>query len=1020
MNYYISKIADRKRFFLLMMCLIHLSFQINAQDKSIKGIVNDNLGEPLPGVTILIKGTTQGTTTGFSGTFILSGLKDTDTIVVSSMGFESQEFLVGAGIGDYNITLLESLEVLSEVVIVGYGVQKKENLTGSVGVISPEKDAGNQAVPNTESLLQGRVAGVQLTQSGGKPGAGASITIRGTGTLNNSNPLVLIDGVPGSMQDILPSDIASISVLKDAASASIYGTRAANGVILVTTKTGNKDGKLKVKYNGYAGLQKATVLPKFLDSWDFMMLKNEANVNAGRSPIYSDDHIAKAISGEDPYRFGNTDWAEQTFKDGAFFQNHQLSVSNSKDGLMYLASIGYLDQKGIMYGTDAERINYRLNFKSQLGRKIALGVNVFGAIKSSNEAADTDDQGIMRLIANASPLVPVFNENGSWGSASGVIGEINTKNSVFYATEAGRRTNTANKSTINPYLEFEPIENLKIKSNLSYSYTEGLSKIQKYKFQLTDNNGDPTNVAREQNSLVDETNTYVTTQWENTINYSKEFRYHNFNFLVGNTLNSYEHRFSSIKVTDLPSDKLTQVGSGTNPIVRGTFYDSKLLSFFGRVQYNFKEKYFVEANVRTDGSSRFPSSNRFAVFPAISGGWIFTNEPFLESVKRVLTFGKIRANWGQLGNDRIGYYPYSQTYSPTNGYPFDGASISQGGMAVTELANPDLKWETTTSYGVGFDFGLWNDKLTLTGDYFVKDTDDILLRLPIPAISGIVNPAYQNAGQVRNEGWELAVNHMNNIGEDGFSYNIGFNVTQIQNEIISMRGEKQISTYGPTVNMEGHPINSFFGYRSIGVYKTQEDLEKYPYIDGPAPGLGDLIYEDIDNNGVIDDDDRTVIGNPHPEFTYGINLGMSYKGFDFKVFFQGVQNVSIYSSNTGYHAGAQNNLMNWTGDWMNRWTPENPNTDMPRLGMVNNEKNSSFWIQDASYLRLKNIEIGYSFNRSVLKRLKMDQLRLYANSTNLFTISNIKDWDPERYAAQSRNEAYPQTTTVTFGANLTF
>ncbi|MBD0404570.1 TonB-dependent receptor [Flammeovirga sp. EKP202] len=1000
-----------------MLTLIFFGFEATAQDRIVSGTVKDEAGAPLPGVNIKIKGTSTGTITNFDGQFKLAVDDPATSIIFSFMGFEPQEMVVGQN-KSFDITLVESTELLSEIVVVGYGTQKKENLTGAIGVVTPDKDVGNQAVTNTEAMLQGRIAGVQLTQSGGKPGGGAEIIIRGNGTLNNSSPLVLIDGVPGSMQDILPSDIESISVLKDAASASIYGTRAANGVILVTTKSGGTTEKLKVNYNAYAGLQKATVLPDFLDSWDYMTLKNEASINAGRSPIYTDEEIAIAREGSDPYRYGNTDWADETFKDGAFFQNHQLSLSQKVGKTQYMASLGYLDQKGIMYGTSAERINYRLNMKSDLGKGFKFGANFFGAIKKSEASADTDDQGVMRLIANSSPLVPVFNQDGSWGSASGNPFEINTKNPLFYATEASRQHNNSNKTTINPYLEFNPIDGLTFKTNFSYSFTQGLNKAHKHTFQLTDNDGNDSDISRVQNSLQDVSNTYETVQWENTANYNKKFGRHGINVLVGTTMNSYAHRWSKVRVTDLPSNDLGQIGAGSNAVVDGTFNESRLLSLFSRFQYNFDDRYLFEANIRQDGSSKFPANNRFALFPALSAGWIFSNESFLKG-SEFLSFGKVRANWGQLGNDKIGYYPYSQTYTPTDGYPIDGSTINNGGLAVTDLANPDIKWETTTSYGIGADLGFWDDLITVTADYFVKDTDDILLKLPIPGATGVSNPAFQNAGRVKNTGWELAVNHFNKVGESGFEYNIGFNITNIKNEIISMQGETQYPN-NRQVNMEGHPIGSFFGYNNTGIYRTEEDLEKYPYIDGQTPQLGDLIYQDINGDGVINDEDRTIIGNPNPEYMYGINMGVAYKGFDLKVFFQGVQNVDIYSSATGHHSGSGNNLMNWTTDWLDRWTPENQDATMPRLGNVNNEQISSFWVQDASYFRLKNIELGYNFNQSVCKKLKLQSLRIYANSTNPLTWSKLEHWDPERYASQSRNEAYPQTTTLTFGTNIIF
>lgn len=991
-------------------------FSLNAigQDKALEGTITDESNIGLPGVNILIKNTSVGTITNVDGKFKITGVKSSDILVITYLGFETQELVVGERT-TFNITLKEATELLSEIVVVGYGTQKKENLTGAVGVINPEEEIGNQVATNAETLLQGRVAGVQLTQSGGKPGAGAKIVIRGVGTLGNSDPLVLIDGVPGSMSDILPADIENISVLKDAASASIYGTRAANGVVLVTTKKG--DGKLKITYNGYAGLQKATVLPDFLGGADYAMLKNEANENAGRTSVYSEEDIAKARSGEHPYTYANTDWADQTFKDGAFFQNHQLSLNNSIGGTKYLASVGYLDQNGIMYGTKAERLSYRLNLRSELSKFVTIGANVFGAFKNGEESSHTGDQSVMRLIANSSPLVPVFNEDGSWGSSSGVVGESDTKNPLFYGTEAGRLKTKSTRTVLNPYLEIKPLKGLTFKSNFSYSFSEGLNKSQKNKFQLTDNEGDDSDIGSVQNSLKDVSNTYTTYQLENTLNYKLKTGKNQFNFLVGNTLYKYEHRTSTINVTDLPSSFLDQVGSGTNPTVAGSYTANSLLSYFGRVQYTFDERFLLEANLRADASSKFPVDNRYAVFPAVSAGWIFSNEDWLNGID-MLSFGKVRANWGQLGNDKIGAYPYSQTYTPTDGYPFNGSDIAYGGLAITTLANPNLKWETTTSYGVGIDLGFWDDKLTLTGDYFIKDTEDILLRLPVSATSGITSEPYQNAGRVKNEGWELAINHVNRLDDIGFSYNIGFNLTHIKNEIMDLKGIP-VPIGNNRIHEEGQPVGAFYGYDNIGIYREESELDQYAYIDGQTPQLGDLIYRDVNGDNKIDSEDRVIMGSPFPDFSYGINAGASFKGFDFKIFLQGVQNISIYSASTGNHSGNLNNQMNWTTDWLDRWTPENPNAVKPRLGNTNNAVVSSFWLEDASYLRVKNMEIGYSFGENITSKLKVKQLRIYANSTNPFTFTELKHWDPERYASQSRNEAYPQLTTLTFGANIT-
>jgi TonB-linked SusC/RagA family outer membrane protein len=1002
-----------KRTLSLLLLLVVSVISATAQNVLINGKVSDAEGKELPGVTVKIKGTGIVSTTDADGHFQLSAPhQEKGTLIFSYVGFDSKELAFSGKQHIYNVVLQELSNELNEVVVVGYGVQKKANLTGSVASVRVD-DIKDVPVSNTSSLLQGRMSGVTVSSFSAQPGKNddVEIRIRGIGTFNNNNPLILIDGVEGSLSNVSPNDIESISVLKDAASASIYGVRAGNGVILVTTKTGAGTAN-RLSYNGSFGTSSATVLPSYLPSWKWATLFNEENNQlGGDAPLrnYTDDMITKLKNGSDTDGFANTNWMKKVFH-SAFVTNHYLSMSGGNATSKYLTSIGYLSQDGIMRGTSTDRLNFRMNADTKYFKMLTLGTNVSGSYQKVKEPMGGTWNIFNEIVNHVRPTVPVNYSNGYWGEYDG-----NPQFPSYQMNPVKETTYTSHDRIYRfdgkVYADFEPVKNLHFKTSFAYQYNQSETNW----FDPTHNHYKADGTYTTTGIAAAEEDRVTNLQWinENLITYNFNlFDDHHFAFLLGESTQWNQNKYTESKGENFLSNTAHSLDAAQNTSSYGRKYTATLRSFFARMNYSYKNRYLLEANLRRDESSRLPKNNRTGYFPSFSVGWNLAEESFM-SQQKLLNELKLRASWGTLGNQEIGYYPYAQTYSlgQTN-YVWGDSKVI--GAALASAANPDIKWETTKTTDLGIDMVVAN-KVSLTFDYFNKVTSDILLQLPISALIGVDDAPYVNAAKVRNRGWELNLGYNDKIGD--FSYHANLNLSRIENKILSVSGRTNwIDNW--TINIAGEPIGAYYGLKADGLYTSQKEIDATAVSFG-TPRIGDIKYEDISGpdgkpDGKITDDDRTVIGNPFPKITYGLNVGCAYRGFDFSVLFQGVGKVDRVMMDYPTIGGGATERM-----WDRYSESDNPTGTFPRLGNVSyNSLPSSFWIADASYLRMKNLELGYTINHDLLKKIRINTMRIYLSVQNLFTITDVKNYDPEKYSSDSNNATYPNAKTFSIGLNV--
>ena len=980
--------------------------------KTVKGTVLDENGEPLVGATVKVPGTHNGTVTDLDGHFSVSVPSNAGQVKVSYLGYK--EYAAKIGSGDLSVHLTPENKSISEVVVVGYGTQKKANLTGSVASVS-SKEISSIPVANTAALLQGRLPGVTLTSNGGQAGADSpEIRIRGVGTFGNNNPMLLIDGVEapiGQLAELAPGDIDNISVLKDAASAAIYGVRAANGVILVTTKRGGNTAP-SISYNGSYSIQSATVKPKYVNSYEWAKMYNESN----NTQTYTQEMLDKLRDGSDPDHFANTDWWDALFRTAPMMQ-HSLSVSGGSNKAHYMMSVGYLKQEGIMEHTGYERFNFRSNTDAKLGR-VKIGLNLSGSKENiTANGGMGGDNGLMRSLTwFTRPTVPVMYSNGHYGNQDGSdISFSKFKNPIEMMSQVHDKQ-TGWRFDGQVYGEVNLLKGLKFRSSLAYKlyvYDASWYNKQSRKYNAEGN----LIYKSDDNSLTANHKIDYGYLNENILSYDQRFGLHHVNALLGHSIQENHDGSINGSKQGFATDNLYQLDAGTrNPQAWGDATEYSLQSFFGRVGYNYDDRYLAEFNIRHDGSSRMPKSHRYATFPSVSGGWIVTNEKFFPQNK-VLNYLKLRASWGKLGNQEIGDYAYEATMAASYNYYFGNtASI---GMAENMVANSDIKWETTTMTDLGLDASFWGNRISLTFDYYNKMTSDILMQLTMPTtFLGALAAPTQNAGKVRNRGIELSANYQDHAGD--FTWQVGGSLSTVQNRIIDNHGIDNIS--GNIINREGNPIGSYYGLRAIGIYRTEEDLKrtnsKGEIIkpNGLDPQLGDIMYEDVNDDGKIDDNDRVIIGNPFPKLTYSINAALSWRHLDFSMLWQGVSGVERFN----WEQATITNGGNMTTRWLDRWSADTPNGSMPRLGNNFNERYSTFWLDNASYLRLKNLELGYTFDLPLLHRAGIRQARVYFQTTNLLTLTSLKNKDPEKASGDMRGDMHPNTKSVSFGVNVNF
>lgn len=1016
---------------LALMCLVQIGFS----QTTITGTVTNSSGDPLNGATVIVENTTQGGYTDDAGKFSLEASQG-QILVVSYLGFTTTRITVGEQT-NYDITMEEDATTLDEVVLVGYGTQKKVNLTGAVETVTFREEV-NQPVTNSGQLLYGRFSGVQLTQSSGNPGAdGSSIVIRGIGTFGNSTPLIVIDNIQyddlAAFNNLAPADIESITVLKDASASAIYGARGANGVILVTTRRGVK-GAARVSYNGYFGLQEATVVPVFLNAMDYAMLMNEKYRNedgAGFIPRYTEDQINAINSGSLPDQFANTSWANEVLQQ-AQVQNHNLSLSGGGVNTSYRFSVGYLNQDAIIQSKfQTTRYNLSLNLNSELNNWLSLNT-VTNAFWKQNEGptggqnAFNGDNGIIYSFQRAAPTIPAFYSNGEYGIVDGAY--LND-NASFLTQNPLRRGFLGN-------YESDQI-NISHRTGLAFQLTKSLSfetsgsanviftNVSDFgpRTELNDWEGNLVS-GNQLNSLSNSANFQYRLLNENILKYNKTLAdNHNLGILLGHSLYFFRGDNFRGQLSGFPTDNLEEFNGGgvVDPTVTGGAFEEAYQSFFGRINYNYAGKYLAEFNLRRDGSSKFNSSNRYGNFPSASVGWRISNESFMQGAKFISNL-KVRASWGISGNDRIGNYIFAQTYNPGIDYVL-GNDATVVGVAVTSLANPSIRWEETEQYDIGLDMSLFEDKLEIVADYFNRNSTDILYtNFPIPNTLGVTNLQAQNAASMINRGFELGINYRNNAGK--LRYSVGGNMTQfLLNEVTGLGDGGEETVTNTNIIRIGEPFRAYYGYRAIGIFQSLEEIANSPTQFGNAnTAPGDLRYEDISGpdgvpDGVVDENDRVVIGNPNPNLLVNFNGSIEFMGFDLNLLFQGVSGVDRLIMGNGNFPMADNRS-NALEYWIDRWTPENPSNNLPRVGGQNNTIVSTFYIQDVSYLRLKNLELGYSLPQSLISRLHVEKFRVFVGAQNFLTFTGLEYFDPERANGNQSNRNAPLYQTITFGANL--
>ena len=979
---------------------------VQQQGKTISGKITDRSGTAVPGATIIVKGTTLGVTSNSDGSFSLSVPENSQTLSISFVGMKLQEIAIGKK-SSFTVILEEETIGLDEIVAVGYGVQKKVNLTGAVENVAI-KDLATRPLTNTSVALQGKVSGVYVMQNSGQPGRDyGNILIRGVGTLNNNNPLILIDGIAGSMNDVNPMDVESISVLKDAASAAIYGNRAANGVILITTRRGHGE-KMHVEYTGYMGVQNATYLPEVLNSYEHATLYEEAAKNSGKPSKYSADMIAKYKAGGDPL-YPNTNWQDVWFKP-ATMKSHFARLSGSTDVLSYSFSGGYLDQDGVLLGTGFKRYNFRSNIDAYFlkNKKLHVSTNMAG-LHSDIEEAAYGSTGVIRAINRDVPTDVVTWPDGSYGP---------DRNYALYKS-GGFNNGLRNGFTGNIHADYQVVKNITLETNYGVDWVHSLSKnfwpdITQYTSLANYTNKRPTNTnseLTEGNSETMSTTLNALIRYKGTLN-----EVHHFNVFGGYSEETMKIDYSSgYRKYLLSSQPQLDIGDVSTQTNSGGADATALRSYFGRVNYDFKGKYLLEANVRHDGSSRFAKNQRYGTFPSASAGWRLSEESFLKD-NPIVNNLKLRGSWGQLGNQNINtYYAASDILATGANYIYGGTFTP--GVAVTTLTNKSVSWETTTQTNFGLDANLFK-KLSVTANYFWKKTDNILMNVPIPVTLGALNTPYQNLGSMKNTGWELTLGYNDKIGDD-FTFDANLNLSHFKNTVTNLGGLGPI--YGSsTILKEGESYYSFYGYQAIGIFQNQAEIDAAPkQSENPKPG--DIRFKDLDGDGKITlDKDRKVLGKQVPDLLYSLQLNFGYKGFDFKTFFQGVAGISAYSSLelvSPFFNGASG------GAWlMNRWTPEHPSTTQQRVFLdgVRGGIASSYYLENASYFRLKNVELGYTLPQTLLSKIGVAGLRVFTNVQNAFTITKYKGFDPEKSPGNTRSDAHTQVRIASLGLSVRF
>ena len=1021
------------------------------ENLTVSGVVTSAADQlPLIGVSVQVKGTSNGSITDLDGNYSVS-VASGQTLVFSYIGFKTQEIQI-TNQKTLNVVMEEDSETLDEVVVVGYGVQKKKLVTGATVQVKGE----TLAKMNTNSPLQamqGQTPGVNISSTSGQPGESMKVSIRGLGTVGNASPLYLIDGVGGDISTLNPADIESIDVLKDAASAAIYGAQAANGVVLITTKSG-KAGKAQISFDAYYGWQTQARKADMLNAQEYMMIMDEQAVNSGNAPYDWSSYESIYDANGNVY---DTDWVNSMFQNNAQTQSYTLGITGGSETSTYAMSLGYMSQEGIVGGKDVsnyERYNFRINSEHKLfkdsdllkvGEQVSFVYKMNNGISVGNQYNNT-----LRGAFGTSPLAPIYSDNNIYDSPYN-----DTTNSDWYNADGNpygsmmTNSNNENKDVTfsgNVYAELQPIKNLKFRTVFGAVYTtnEYRSFSPLYQFSIYSFNNTRTSAAQNMSHGL-------TMTWTNTATYDWTVGEHAFNALLGMEMSRYSGTylrgttgmlrdgFDDWDHAYLDNGTATSADNGLGAAGHPND-ETRTVSYFARFGWNWKETYMINATVRTDGSSRFARGNRYGVFPSVSAGWTISNEAFMEDTHDWLDFLKLRVSWGQVGNQNIDNYQYTAPITSSNThYIFGnqvGADAQSGfwGAYPSRLANEDVTWETSEQTNIGIDARFLRSRLSLTADFYIKTTKDWLVEAPILATAGTGAP-YINGGDVKNTGIELALTWNDQIGSD-FQYNVGVNGAYNKNKVGNIPTEDGI-IHGD-VNMlydntpefyrasNGHPIGYFWGFETAGIFQNQQQIDDWLAAGNGVlqsdPQPGDVIYVDQDHNGTIDDNDKVDLGNGTPDFTYGFNLGFSYKNFDFALNAYGAAGSQIVQS----YRNHANSKANYTSAILGRWTGEGTSNRIPRVTDTNiNWQFSDLYIQDGDYLRISNITVGYDFAK-LINLKAISQARLYFQVQNAFTFTKYDGMDPEiGYGTSDWVSGvdlgyYPRPRTFLVGVNLKF
>jgi TonB-linked SusC/RagA family outer membrane protein len=1043
----------------LLVCSLSMTAFAQTSIK-VTGTVTDPSGETLIGASVAEKGTTNGTVTDLDGNFSLTASPGA-TLEITYIGYLTATVKVAAGKTDYSITLSEDRQSLDEVVVVGYGVQKKKLVTGATVQVSGEKI---QKMSTTSALtaMQSLSPGVAITQNNGQPGSGFIVNIRGIGTIGNSAPLYVIDGVAGGdINHISPSDIESIDILKDAASAAIYGARAANGVVLVTTKQG-KVGKNVISYDGYVGWQYMTKKPDLLNAKEYISVQNERRFNEGLAAYdWENDLPAGMYQDIMDGKEKGTDWVDAFYKPGAPTTNHSFNLTGGNDVSTHSLGYSYTSQDGILgeaVQSTYKRHTFRIN-----SDHVLLKVKDFDAIKigetlnymyRTNSGISNGNQfwNAFYSVLVANPLLPAYDKEGDYydyydKAENGWNFDGNTGNPIAAVTHSSQGLNLSKNHALNAsaYLQLQPIKNLIFKSQFGYRMSASSYRDNNRKIRLS-NNGWTENESISQNQSVGYNWTI-----DNTVSYNWKTDIHNLTLMAGQSAEKwgYGENVSSYGRGNLFDlgwdyawvDNVGEAAKNTNANTGGgnPWGQGSLASFFGRVSYDYKETYMLTAIMRADGHSNFASGKRWGYFPSVSAGWVVTNEPFMAPTQNVLDFLKIRASFGQNGNANINAFQYLSTYeySSTSLYYFgSGKDVGTTGAIPRVLKNPDVTWETQEMLDLAFDARLFNQRLGVTFDWYSRTTKGWLVEAPISGVWGF-RPPYKNGGAIKNSGFEVSLDWNDKIGDVGYGVNL--NYSNNTNEVTEIANSEGI-IHGPTNVVQGtsefyrtevgHPVWYFYGYKSGGIFQNADQVQAYKNSQGiviqPNAIPGDVIFVDVNDDGKIDDNDKGQIGSQIPKHRLGFSLSLDYKGFDLMVAAAGAFGHQIFKS---YRSFADSPLQNYTTDVYNRWYGEGTSNKWPRLtsgSNANYQQISDIWLEDGDYLKIQNITLGYNF-KHLSSKIPFKQARLYLTGQNLFTFTKYSGMDPEIGFGNDTNNMsgldlgyYPSAKTYLVGINLTF